>query len=177
MTLDWVDRLSRMERRSKPSLGCSMSSLRAASPDHWTNCCITPCRKRPSRIFPCMYVAFYPFFQFATSPNIWTIMLTTSQEITVTNYTDEAREHLKKLITAMGVTFTSSMRGKLQVSKLLCTCHFPFCLPSPSFSRSFSCFPASLPLLSSLFPITNPFHWSASQEQKQLKPSPRPSRY
>ncbi|KIJ92959.1 hypothetical protein K443DRAFT_684887 [Laccaria amethystina LaAM-08-1] len=33
-------------------------------------------------------------------------------EITVTNYTGEAREYLKKLITAMGATFTPSMTGK-----------------------------------------------------------------
>ncbi|KAK2464910.1 hypothetical protein APHAL10511_002986 [Amanita phalloides] len=35
-----------------------------------------------------------------------------SHEITVTNYTGEAREYLKKLITAMGATFTPSMSGK-----------------------------------------------------------------
>lgn len=34
------------------------------------------------------------------------------QEITVTNYTGEAREYLKKLIMAMGATFTPSMSGK-----------------------------------------------------------------
>ncbi|KAF9463519.1 hypothetical protein BDZ94DRAFT_1308637 [Collybia nuda] len=33
-------------------------------------------------------------------------------EITVTNYTGESREYLKKLITAMGATFTPSMSGK-----------------------------------------------------------------
>ncbi|KAF8987641.1 hypothetical protein BDQ17DRAFT_1435488 [Cyathus striatus] len=33
-------------------------------------------------------------------------------EITLTNYTGEAREYLKKLITAMGATFTPSMTGK-----------------------------------------------------------------
>ena len=59
-----------------------------------------------------MYVALYPFFQFVISPNIWTVMLTTSQEITVTNYTGEAWEHLKKVITVMGATFTPSMTGK-----------------------------------------------------------------
>lgn len=35
-----------------------------------------------------------------------------SQEITVTNYTGEAREYLKKLITTMGASFTPSMTGK-----------------------------------------------------------------
>jgi twin BRCT domain len=34
------------------------------------------------------------------------------QEITVTNYTGESREYLKKLIMAMGATFTPSMSGK-----------------------------------------------------------------
>lgn len=34
------------------------------------------------------------------------------QEITLTNYTGEAREYLKKLITAMGATFTPSMTAK-----------------------------------------------------------------
>lgn len=38
--------------------------------------------------------------------------LTSSQEITVTNYTGEAREYLKKLITTMGAKFTPSMSGK-----------------------------------------------------------------
>ena len=52
-----------MVRRSEPSHGCSTSSLRASSPDYWTNSCISPCRKSPSRIFPFMYVALYPFFQ------------------------------------------------------------------------------------------------------------------
>ena len=43
-----------------------------------------------------------------------------------------------------------------------------FSFPSPSFSHSF---PSSLPsLLSSLFPIANPFHSSASHEQKQQSP-------
>ncbi|KAF8627919.1 hypothetical protein AX15_004169 [Amanita polypyramis BW_CC] len=35
-----------------------------------------------------------------------------SHEITVTNYTGEAREYLKKLITKMGATFTPSMSGR-----------------------------------------------------------------
>lgn len=35
-----------------------------------------------------------------------------SQEITVTNYTGESREYLKKLIMAMGATFTPSMSGR-----------------------------------------------------------------
>lgn len=34
------------------------------------------------------------------------------QEITVTNYTGEAREYIKRLITAMGATFTPSMTGR-----------------------------------------------------------------
>jgi twin BRCT domain len=33
------------------------------------------------------------------------------QEITVTNYTGESREYLKKLILAMGAEFTPSMSG------------------------------------------------------------------
>jgi len=32
--------------------------------------------------------------------------------ITVTNYTGEAREYLKKLISAMGAAFTPSMSGQ-----------------------------------------------------------------
>ncbi|RXW21707.1 hypothetical protein EST38_g4150 [Candolleomyces aberdarensis] len=36
----------------------------------------------------------------------------TQHEITVTNYTGEAREYLKKLITTMGAQFTPSMSGK-----------------------------------------------------------------
>ena len=51
-------------------------------------------------------------------------MLTTSQEITVTNYTGEAREYLKKLITAMGATFTPSMTGKNTV--LIAALYVPF---------------------------------------------------
>ena len=129
MTLDWVGRLSGVVRRLEPSHGCFTSSLRASSPDHWTNSCITPCRKSPSRIFPCMYVALYPFFQFVTSPNTWTVMLTTSQEITVTNYTGEAREYLKKLITAMGATFTPSMTGKNTVLIAALYVPFPFLFP------------------------------------------------
>lgn len=35
-----------------------------------------------------------------------------SHEITVTNYTGESREYLKKLITTMGATFTPSMSGR-----------------------------------------------------------------
>jgi hypothetical protein len=35
-----------------------------------------------------------------------------SQVITVTNYTGEAREYLKKLISAMGAAFTPSMSGQ-----------------------------------------------------------------
>ncbi|KAF8337122.1 BRCT domain-containing protein, partial [Amanita rubescens] len=35
-----------------------------------------------------------------------------NHEITVTNYTGEAREYLKKLITTMGATFTPSMSGR-----------------------------------------------------------------
>lgn len=35
-----------------------------------------------------------------------------AQEITVTNYTGDAREYLKKLIEAMGGTFTPSMSPK-----------------------------------------------------------------
>ena len=136
-----------MVRRSEPSHGCSTPSLRTFSPDHWTNSCINPCRKRPSRNFPCMYVALYPFFQFVASPNIWTLILTTSQEITVTNYTGEAREHLKKLITAMGVTFTPSMTGKntVLIAALFCMCPFPFSFP-----------PLLLPLLL-LLPILSSF--------------------
>ena len=34
------------------------------------------------------------------------------QEITVTNYTGDARDYLKKLIVLMGATFTPSMSGK-----------------------------------------------------------------
>jgi hypothetical protein len=34
------------------------------------------------------------------------------QEITVTNYTGDARDYLKKLIGLMGATFTPSMSGK-----------------------------------------------------------------
>lgn len=34
------------------------------------------------------------------------------QEITITNYTGEAREYLKKLIQAMGAKFTPSMSGR-----------------------------------------------------------------
>ena len=153
-----------MVRRSKPSHGCSTSSLRASSLDHWTNSCITPCRKSPSRIFPCMYVALYSF-QFVTSSNIWRRMLTTSQEITVTNYTGEAREYLKKLITAMGATFTPSMTGKNTV-----LIGFVRALSPPSSLPSHLLFLPSL--FSSLFPITNPFHSSACQEQNQPKLSP-----
>ena len=173
MTLDWVDRLSGMVRRSEPLPGCSTSSLRVFFPDHWTNCCITPCRKSPSRIFHCMYVAFYPF-QFVTSSNILTLMLTTSQEITVTNYTGEAREYLKKLITAMGATFTPSMTGKNTVLIAALYVPFPLLFLLPLLLPLFSCFPSSLPSYS-FFPSTNPFHSSASQEQKQPKPSPGPS--
>ena len=54
-------------------------------------------------------------------------MLTTSQEITVTNYTGEAREYLKKLITAMGATFTPSMTGKNTV--LIAALYVPFPIP------------------------------------------------
>ncbi|KAG5651886.1 hypothetical protein H0H81_007043 [Sphagnurus paluster] len=36
----------------------------------------------------------------------------TAHEITVTNYTGQSREYIKKLITAMGATFTPSMSGK-----------------------------------------------------------------
>lgn len=35
-----------------------------------------------------------------------------AQEITVTNYTGDARDYLKKLIGLMGATFTPSMSGK-----------------------------------------------------------------
>jgi mediator of DNA damage checkpoint protein 1 len=35
-----------------------------------------------------------------------------TQEITVTNYTGDARDYLKKLIGLMGATFTPSMSGK-----------------------------------------------------------------
>ncbi|KAF9441018.1 BRCT domain-containing protein, partial [Macrolepiota fuliginosa MF-IS2] len=35
-----------------------------------------------------------------------------AHEITVTNYTGEAREYIKRLITAMGATFTPSMTGR-----------------------------------------------------------------
>ena len=159
MTLDWVDRLSGTVRRSEPSHGCSTSSLRASSPDHWTNCCITPCQKSPSRIFPFMYVALYPFFQFVTSSNIWTLMLTTSQEITVTNYTGEAREYLKKLITAMGATFTPSMTGKNTV--LIAALYVPFplllLLLLPIFSSFLLFFPTCFQSLthSALQPLGN----------------------
>jgi hypothetical protein len=34
------------------------------------------------------------------------------KEITVTNYTGESREYLKKLIMAMGAQFTPSMSGR-----------------------------------------------------------------
>ena len=34
------------------------------------------------------------------------------QEITVTNYTGEAREYIKRIITAMGAKFTPMMTGK-----------------------------------------------------------------
>ena len=150
MTLDWVDRLSGTVRQSEPSHGCSTSNLRASSPDHWTNCCITRCRKSPSRIFPCMYVALYSF-QFITSSNIWTVMLTTSQEITVTNYTGEAREYLKKLITAMGATFTPSMTGKNTVLIAALYVPFPLLFLLPLLPL-FSCFPSFLLLF---LPVSN----------------------
>ena len=115
MTLDWLAGFPDWEDDRNPHTGVPRSVYGYPLPTIGPTLALRRAEKL-SRTFPRMYVAFYPFFQFATSPNIWTIMLTTSQEITVTNYTDEAREHLKKLITAMGVTFTSSMRGKLQVS-------------------------------------------------------------
>jgi hypothetical protein len=40
------------------------------------------------------------------------IQLIHSQVVTVTNYTGEAREYLKKLISAMGASFTPSMSGQ-----------------------------------------------------------------
>ena len=176
MTSDWIGRLSGVVRRLEPSHGCFTSSLRASSPDHWTNSCITPCRKNPSRIFPYMYVALYPFFHFVTFPNVWTVMLTTSQEITVTNYTGEAREYLKKLITAMGATFTPSMTGKNTVLIAALYVPFPLLFPSPSSPLSPASHLLFLPsLFSSLFQITNLFHSSACREQKQPKPSPGPS--
>ena len=118
-----------------------------------------------------MYVAHYPFFQFAS--NIWALMLTTSQEITVTNYTGEATEYLKKLITAMGATFIPSMMGKTTVLIAALYVALPLLFPLP-FLLPFFLLPPILSssLLSSLFPITNPFHFSACYEQKQPKPCP-----
>ena len=72
-------------------------------------------------------------------------MLTTSQGITVMNYTGEARKYPKKLITAMGATFTPSMTGKNTV--LIAALYVPFPLPLllPLLLL--------LPILSSFFPF------------------------
>jgi len=49
---------------------------------------------------------------FIQSPLTFQSLTSKSQEITVTNYTGESREYLKKLITAMGAQFTPSMSGR-----------------------------------------------------------------
>ena len=85
-----------------------------------------------------MYVSLYPLFQFVTSSNIWTLMLTTSQEITVTNYTGKAQEYLKKLSTAIGAVFTPSITGKNTVLIAALYVPFPSSLSSPPLSRFLS---------------------------------------
>lgn len=46
------------------------------------------------------------------NPLSGSLTLPPPQEITVTNYTGEAREYLKRLIQVMGAKFTPSMSGK-----------------------------------------------------------------
>jgi len=43
---------------------------------------------------------------------ILSVLILCLQEITVTNYTGEAREYIKRIITAMGAKFTPMMTGK-----------------------------------------------------------------
>ena len=130
----------------------------------WDQLLHFPMPNKPTKFFS-LHVR--TFLQFVTSPNVLAIILTTSQEITVTNYIGEAREYLKKLITAMGAT-TPSMTGKntVLIAALYVLFPLPFLLP-------FFLLPLimSSSLLSSLFLVTNTFH-SACHEQKQPRPSP-----
>jgi len=64
-----------------------------------------------SNLFVIFLLRFSGTTFFLPFPMLRCIFLVHSNLITVTNYTGEAREYLKKLISAIGATFTLSMSG------------------------------------------------------------------